>query len=264
LIHPTRPAACRDFYCGWRMLDIFSDAWRPDLSGVFAQLESEDIPAQFAMRTGINLMLVGPHPAKTLRQSWFLDFVRTGIAENIRFIERTQKSERGEADPIRSLDHMTTIIAQNYCRDLRRRDCRLVSLQPDNYVWDVLDHTGEQPLTFDAICEAIDQELLLAQIVREIANFPMKQRTAILIDLANRMYFDSELTPLQKAFQEAGIPIEMYRQPLPDNIRERNQHTSLLNHAYRRIVQLPCVQTYIAETLQAVSLNKAECKAQKN
>jgi hypothetical protein len=183
-----------------------------------------------------------------------------------RIIERTQKSERGEADPIRSLDHMTTSIAQNYCRDLRRRDCRLVSLQPDNYVWDILDRTGEQPLTFDAICEAIDQELLLAQIVREIANFPMKQRTAILIDLANRMYFDIELTPLQKAFQEAGIPIEMYRQPLPDNIRERNQHTSLLNHAYRRIAQLPCVQAYIAETLhaQAVSLSKAERNAQKN
>ena len=194
------------------------------------------------------------------------------IAEDIvqetmrRIIERTQKSERGEADPIRSLDHMITIIAQNYCRDLRRRDCRLVSLQPDNYVWDVLDRTGEQPLTFDAICEAIDQELLLAQIVREIANFPIKQRTAILIDLANRMYFDIELTPLQKAFQEAGIPIEMYRQPLPDNIRERNQHTSLLNHAYRRIAQLLCVQAYITETLhaQAMSLSKAERNAQKN
>jgi len=82
-IHPTRPAACRDFYCGWRMLDIFSDAWRPDLSGVFAQLESDGIPAQFETRTGISLMLVGPHPARTLRQSWFLDFVRTGIANNI-------------------------------------------------------------------------------------------------------------------------------------------------------------------------------------
>src|SRR5947207_14075919 len=115
------------------------------------------------------------------------------IAEDIvqetvrRIIESTQKSERGEADPVHSLNHMTTIIAQNYCRDLRRRDCRLVSMQPDNYVWDILERTGDQPPIFDAICEGVDQELLLAQIAREIANFPKTQRKALLIDLANQM-----------------------------------------------------------------------------
>ena len=181
-----------------------------------------------------------------------------------RIIERIQKSERGEADPIRSLDHITTIIAQNYCRDLRRRDCRLVSVQPDDLLWGVLDRTGDQPPLFDKICEGVDQELLLAQIAREIANFPHKQRNALLIDLANRMYFDIQLTPLQKAFQEAGIQIEMYRQPLPEDTRERNKHTSLLNHAYKRIAQLPCVQAYIAETLQTPPLSKTKCKAQKN
>jgi hypothetical protein len=82
-IHPTRPQACRDFYCGWRMLEIFSDAWRPDLSGVFAQLEVDDLPPDFAQQTGISLMLVGDHPARTLRQAWFTDFVRTAIAEDI-------------------------------------------------------------------------------------------------------------------------------------------------------------------------------------
>lgn len=82
-IHPARPPVCREFYCGWRMLDIFPDSWRPDLCGVFAQLETQDIPEQFVLRTGISLMLVGPHFAKTLRQSWLLDFVRTGLGENI-------------------------------------------------------------------------------------------------------------------------------------------------------------------------------------
>jgi hypothetical protein len=77
------------------------------------------------------------------------------------------------------------------------------------------------------------------------------------------MYFDIRLTPLQKAFQEAGIQIEMYRQPLPDDIREHNQHTSLLSHAYKRIAQLPCVQAYMAETQQEMPLSKAECKAPK-
>ena len=82
-IHSTRPSACREFYCAWRMLEIFSDAWRPDLSGVLAQLEDDDIPAQFEQKTGIGLMLVGPHPARTVRQRWFVDFVATGIGDNI-------------------------------------------------------------------------------------------------------------------------------------------------------------------------------------
>jgi DNA-directed RNA polymerase specialized sigma24 family protein len=182
-----------------------------------------------------------------------------------RIIERTQKSDRGEADPVHSLNHMTTIIAQNYCRDLRRRDCRLVALPPENYVWATLDRTGGQPPLFDAICEGVDQELLLAQIAREIANFPKKQRQALLIDLANRMYFDEQPTPLQQSFLEAGIQIEQYRQPMPKDIQERNQHASLLNHAYRRIAQLPCVQAYLAESLQAqaVTLSKTGRNAQK-
>ncbi len=141
-----------------------------------------------------------------------------------RIIERIQKAERGEADPVQSLPKMITIIAQNY------------------------------------------QEQLLTQVAREIANFPKKQRKALLIDLANRMYFDKQPTPLQKAFLEAGIQLEQYRQPLPKDIQERNQHASLLNHANKRIAQLPCVQEYKAETLQSqvVFLSKTERNAQKN
>lgn len=191
------------------------------------------------------------------------------IAEDIvqetfrRIIERTQKARRGEADPIHSIQHMTTIIAQNYCRDLRRRDRRFVPMQQDEYAWDVRERTGNHPPIFDATCEGVDHELLLAQIAGEIANFPKKQRKALLIDLANLMYFDTRLTPLQKAFQEAGIQIEMYRQPLPEEIREHNQHTSLLSHAYKRVAKLPCVQAYMAETQQAMPLSKATRNASK-
>ncbi len=183
-----------------------------------------------------------------------------------RIIERIQKAERGEADPVQSLPKMITIIAQNYCRDLRRHDIRLVHIQPDQYIVDAHISNGYQPHILDTICESADQEQLLTQVAREIANFPKKQRKALLIDLANRMYFDKQPTPLQKAFLEVGIQLEQYRQPIPKDIQERNQHASLLNHANKRIAQLPCVQEYIAETLQAqaVSLSKTERNAQKN
>ena len=175
-----------------------------------------------------------------------------------RIIERIQKAERGEADPVQSLPKMVTIIAQNYCRDLRRHDIRLVHIQPDQYVANVHIRNRDQPHILDTICESVDQEQLLTQVAREIANFPTKQRNALLIDLANRMYFDKQPTPLQQAFLEAGILLDQYRQPLPTDIRERNQHTSLLSHATKRIAQLPCVQEYIAETQQAVTLSKTE------
>jgi hypothetical protein len=33
-IYETRPATCRTWFCGWRLLTSFSDAMRPDRSGV--------------------------------------------------------------------------------------------------------------------------------------------------------------------------------------------------------------------------------------
>ena len=71
-IYQTRPALCRDYHCGWRQLPILDDGWRPDRSGVF--LEFEPVGEQ----TGMSLVLTG-NPLKTVRQSWFVDFVAIGV-----------------------------------------------------------------------------------------------------------------------------------------------------------------------------------------
>ena len=71
-IYDTRPALCRDYHCGWRQLSILDDSWRPDRSQVFVELEPHE------GRTAISLVLLG-NPLKTVRQSWFIDFVVTGI-----------------------------------------------------------------------------------------------------------------------------------------------------------------------------------------
>jgi hypothetical protein len=81
-IHDQRPPVCREFYCAWRTVEIFDESWRPDRSGVFAQLETEDIPPYFALQTGIGLMLVG-NPLKTVRQTWFIDFIITGVRMDV-------------------------------------------------------------------------------------------------------------------------------------------------------------------------------------
>jgi hypothetical protein len=81
-IYQTRPEACREFLCAWRKLDILGPEWRPDLSGILAQIETEDIPAASGFAAGIGLMLVD-NPLKTLRQKFFLDFVTMGIVSDI-------------------------------------------------------------------------------------------------------------------------------------------------------------------------------------
>src|SRR5205823_4144548 len=128
---------------------------------------------------------------------------------------------------------------------MRRHDRRLYHMQPDQFVLDVHIRKGFQSHIFDVVCESIDQELLLTQVARGIARFPEKQRKALLIDLANRMSFDTQPTPLQKAFLEEGIRLELYRQPLPASAQERSRHVSLLNHAYKRVAHLPCIKEYI-------------------
>ena len=81
-IYQTRPPVCRSFYCAWRSVDIFDDAWRPDRSGVLAQIETEGIPEDFELTTGIGLMLVG-NPLQIVRQKYFQDFVVTGVMNSV-------------------------------------------------------------------------------------------------------------------------------------------------------------------------------------
>ena len=60
--------------------DLYHPAGGPTFPAFLAQLETEDIPDSFAMRTAISLMLVGPNPIKTIRrETLFIDFVITGV-----------------------------------------------------------------------------------------------------------------------------------------------------------------------------------------
>ena len=81
-IYDSRPPVCRAYYCAWRTVDIFSEDWRPDRSGVLPYVETEGIAEDFDLSTGIGLMLVG-NPLKIVRQKWFQDFVVTGVMSSV-------------------------------------------------------------------------------------------------------------------------------------------------------------------------------------
>ncbi len=175
------------------------------------------------------------------------DLIEDIVQETIRrIIERVLRAGCGEASRIHSPKHMIMTIAQNYCKDLRRSDRRLLHMPPQDYALEILIDVDEQANTLDAATESMYQEKLFVLLAHEIANFPDKQRKALLIDLANRMCFDTQPTPLQNAFLEMGIQLQQYQQPLPANTKERSRHISLLSYAYRRIAHLPCIQEYIS------------------
>lgn len=163
-----------------------------------------------------------------------------------RLIERQQKVEYGEAAPIQMLERMAIVTAYNYCKDMRRRDRRLVPLPEGAYSPDVLDIISGKDVVdlSEEATESLYQEGLFAMLAREIVKFPCKQRKALLVDLANRMSFETKPTVLQKAFLNVGIQLEEYRQPLPESVKERSRDAALLHYAYKRIAQLGDVLQY--------------------
>jgi RNA polymerase sigma factor (sigma-70 family) len=168
-----------------------------------------------------------------------------------RVIERDQKAKRGEAPPIQSFKQTANTVAYNYYRDLKRHDYRVSRLDTTNTTdasayashFDPVDVSSDE-YVLDTVADKVDQESLFARLADEIGRFPTRQKQAILIDMANRMYFDTEPTSLQKSFREVGIELRDYCQALPDDQKERSRHISLCSQAYKRVAHLSCQYAY--------------------
>lgn len=159
-----------------------------------------------------------------------------------RAFEYAQKNEQNdEARPIQSLAALLSTVAQNYSRDLRRREWRLskeVANAPQGFV-DTEENFSE------IATENAYRENLFRDLASEIAHFPAKQRQALLTDLAGRMAFGDRPSTLQVAFRDAGIRLEEYRKARPEGEQERSRNAALLAHAYKRLKRLKKVQAYL-------------------
>jgi DNA-directed RNA polymerase specialized sigma24 family protein len=163
--------------------------------------------------------------------------------------DATQESMRkvfeytqNKKEPIQALHSFLKTTMQHSILDLRRREKRLYR------------ETTEAPLEFvdrdihfsEAALESVFQERIFRVLARAIAQFPCKQRRALLADLAGRMAFGRTPTALQAAFQAEGICLEEYRHLQPQNERERSRNAALLYQAYRRLRGLEEVKQYLA------------------
>lgn len=175
------------------------------------------------------------------------DIIEDIVQETTRRIfERSQKADRCEAPPIQSLRRMVFTVARNYYTDLCRRDHRLLHIPSQETTRQVYLNPKDQIDIEEVGIENVYQEMLFGLVAREIGAFPDKQRKAILIDIANRMYFGKQPTLLQQAFLDTGIDLRQYHQALPSNTRERSRHAALVSYAYHRVASLRKVQEYIA------------------
>ena len=57
----------------------------------------------------------------------------------------------------------------------------------------------------------------------------------MLIDIAKRMQFDVQPTPLQAAFLKVGIQLRDYENQLPQDPTMRSRHASLVSLGYRKL-----------------------------
>lgn len=175
------------------------------------------------------------------------DLAEDVVQETLRrTIERIHKAERGEAPPIDSLERMMVIIARNYVLDMIRHEYCVIRISPDDSAHEMGTNVNNLASLSETATENVYHEWLFLQIAYEISQMPCKQRRALLIDLANRISFSTQRTPLQTAFLTVDIDLREYQQSLLENVIERARHSSLVSLAYKRIAQIVRLHQYIS------------------
>jgi len=177
------------------------------------------------------------------RESIIEDLVQETLLKTVAYARRAAS---GLVRIIDSLESISVTIAYHCFIDLRRRDLHMVPLKQNNPESVEYEVTWLDEDPSELAIDNVDRELLFIQAARWIASFPEKQRTALLTDLAHRMYFDPvELTPLQKALASVGINMRDYKKPLPKDKQARARHAAHLSLAYKRLALLVYMQHYI-------------------
>lgn len=134
-----------------------------------------------------------------------------------------------------SLTAFALVIAKNYLRDLRRREYRLCLIHNDEVHPKEFDQ--EQVPALDQAIDNIETEYLFSQAAATVAQFPDKQRRAMLMDLANSMHFGKKQTTLQQAFSTVGIQLQDYQRTPSADPAERSRQAALRSLAYKRVAR---------------------------
>ena len=120
---------------------------------------------------------------------------------------------------IASLERLSIVIARNQLRDQRRKDNRLLHLEPvaDSSEMEASIFVEDDPA--EDILERHYEAWLFGEIAKEVSLFPEKTRLAVYIELARRLQAQGDLcgdpTPLRQAFLDEGIDLKEFIYLLP-------------------------------------------------
>lgn len=154
----------------------------------------------------------------------------------MRVFKYAKRAKDGCATAIDSIERFGYITALNVCRDWWRKERhRLGSISLDDGMSEDLLSEAEVLNPEEVALNQVYQEWLFMKAARDIAQFPDKTRRALLIELAERAFFDDQLTPLQKAFLCQGIRLSDFQELKPVDQKLRAQHNSLASHAFKRV-----------------------------
>ena len=170
------------------------------------------------------------------------DIVQDAILKTFAY---AQRAIRGEVRMIDSLESVSSVTAYHCYIDARRRDQRMLPLvqEYDESIKSSINWIEMDPV--EQAIKNIQDEVVFIQAARWIVSFPDKQRTALLTDLAHRMYIDPfQSTPLQKALASVGIDINDYKKSLPRDKQARARHAAHLSLANKRLALLAYMQRY--------------------
>ena len=118
-IYAERPAPCRTFECGWRVLPFIPDDLRPDLSGILT-IPDDDAPSGYADTSAIKFIVTGDETALT--QINFLEcvagliyarvptYLATPLAPTHALAETLLNEKLAEAVETRNAKAMTEIL----------------------------------------------------------------------------------------------------------------------------------------------------------
>lgn len=167
-----------------------------------------------------------PEMAKDVLQETYLRALRSAH----------EHEERDDLPPINNFEAFCKTIATRYILDLYRKDRRFLgSLDNDDLS---VTHTTISMSADPAELALEDLSLysIMLTFSQLVKRFPARQRTAILIDLAHHANFDAECpTPLERAMQAVGIPLQEYYCALPRDPVLRKRHSALVCLAYKRL-----------------------------
>jgi|SRR6266487_1672976 len=161
------------------------------------------------------------------------DLLQEAVIHIFKYMKRVAE---GLVAPIDSLERFGYTTALNVCRDWWRKERHgLLCLSLDDGVPEDVLNRAWTLNPEEVALNLVYQEWIFMKAARDIARFPRKTRQALLIELAERTFFDDEPTPLQKAFLQLGIRLADYQKLKPTDPKLRRRHNSLANHAFNRL-----------------------------